>query len=57
MCPDCSRIAAENIKLQKIKLAADRLLAVIHVRYTEDATDLSRLVKREIDDYEKEVGQ
>lgn len=55
-CPNCSRITAENLKLQRIKLSADRLIAVLHVRYTDDKTDLSRLLKREIDDYEKECG-
>ena len=55
MCPDCQRIASENLMLQRAKQAADRLLGVVHVRYTGDSTDLSRLLRREIAAYNEVV--
>lgn len=51
MCPDCTRIAAENARLQRVKVAADRIVGAIHIRYTGDPTDLSRILKREIEEY------
>ena len=41
--------------LQRAKQAADRLLGVVHVRYTGDSTDLSRLLRREIAAYNEVV--
>lgn len=52
MCPDCARTEAENVRLRRIKVAADSLIAALHIRYSGDNTDLSRLMKREIDTYE-----
>lgn len=51
MCPDCNRIAAENRMLQRVKRAADSLIGVLHIRYTGDSTDLSRLLKKELESY------
>jgi hypothetical protein len=56
-CPDCTRIAAENRMLQRAKQAADKLLGVIHIRYTFDNTDLSRILKKEIDAYEQAITE
>lgn len=37
--------------LQRVKRAADSLIGVLHIRYTGDSTDLSRLLKKELESY------
>jgi hypothetical protein len=57
MCPDCTRIASENKRLQRIKIAADNVVAALHIRYTADNTDLSRIMKKQIDEYEASINE
>jgi hypothetical protein len=57
MCPDCQRIASENARLQRIKIVADSLVAALHIRYTGDSTDLSRIMKHQIDAYEHAIKE
>ena len=57
MCPDCTRIASDNARLQRIKHAADSLIGALHIRYTFDKTDLSRLLKKELDAYEMAINE
>lgn len=57
MCPDCNRISSENKRLQRIKIAADNVVAGLHIRYTGDNTDLSRIMKKQIDEYELAINE
>lgn len=51
MCPDCSRLQAQNIYLLRCKQEADKVIALLYIEYTAD-TQLSRLIKRARDEYE-----
>ena len=53
MCPDCTRIEAENARLRKIKTVADKLVAALHIRYTGEPINLEKLVRKEINAYDE----
>ena len=42
--------------LQLVKAAAERLIGILHIEYTEE-TRLNKLIKRAIDDYQDEVDK
>jgi hypothetical protein len=56
MCPECQRIEAENKRLQRMKIAADKLIAVLHVNYSGESK-AGKIVRNQIDEYTEIVGQ